>query len=598
MPIDDDARKRLDASAAELDRRARRHQGAARPERLGLTPYPERPPLAKKQTKKDSHQNKRTRSEGERQAAASADGGLPPDARPGEYIQVNAGGGLNDPNRREAAGLTRDPKAPDHYIFELNLKFSGGLPEAEKQFRRLLQRVLGDDFEKDRELEQVSIAYYHCLISVSEWSKLLKLDKATNDPKRRAIHRIWPDYEVKPLIDRSVATVKADAARRSFDATGERIVWAVIDSGIDGTHRHFKNPEFLTLSHESVAELHRDFTIPLDDETERFKTVATALQDPFGHGTHVAGIIAGGLPSGMSNRETKSRRKRTENNSFRVFQRTLDYEEAGDRLAQRIGERQVTDSARLRGVAPLCKLVSLRVLDARGSGRARNVMKALRYVRQINGEGKTPVIHGVNLSIGYEFDAEIFACGQSPVCEEVERLVRSGVVVVVAAGNTGYGKLAANQRTTRTGLLQSINDPGNAEGAITVGATHRDSPHTFGVSYFSSKGPTGDGRLKPDLVAPGERITSCAAGTFRDEIRQFVKDLAAGTAIYLDRNGTSMAAPHVSGAIAAFLSIRREFIKRPEDVKRIFLNSAMSLGRERYFEGRGMVDLMKAIQSV
>ena len=67
---------------------------------------------------------------------------------------------------------------------------------------------------------------------------------------------------------------------------------------------------------------------------------------------------------------------------------------------------------------------------------------------------------------------------------------------------------------------------------------------------------------------------------------------------YVDDSGTSMAAPHVSGAIAAFLSIRREFIQRPEDVKRIFLESATSLGREKYFEGHGLVDLMRAIQSV
>jgi len=69
-------------------------------------------------------------------------------------------------------------------------------------------------------------------------------------------------------------------------------------------------------------------------------------------------------------------------------------------------------------------------------------------------------------------------------------------------------------------------------------------------------------------------------------------------AAYIDESGTSMAAPHVSGAIAAFLSIRREFIGKPEDVKRIFLSSATSLGRERYFEGSGLVDLMRAIQSV
>jgi subtilisin family serine protease len=69
-------------------------------------------------------------------------------------------------------------------------------------------------------------------------------------------------------------------------------------------------------------------------------------------------------------------------------------------------------------------------------------------------------------------------------------------------------------------------------------------------------------------------------------------------AAYLDDSGTSMAAPHVSGAIAAFLSIRREFIGKPFEVKRIFLDSATSLGRERYFEGHGLVDLIRAIQSV
>src|SRR5262249_7370287 len=71
-----------------------------------------------------------------------------------------------------------------------------------------------------------------------------------------------------------------------------------------------------------------------------------------------------------------------------------------------------------------------------------------------------------------------------------------------------------------------------------------------------------------------------------------------GPAFYVEDSGTSMAAPHVSGAIAAFLSIRREFIGRPLDGKRIFLESAIPLGRERYFEGHGLLDLMKAIQSV
>jgi serine protease AprX len=204
-------------------------------------------------------------------------------------------------------------------------------------------------------------------------------------------------------------------------------------------------------------------------------------------------------------------------------------------------------------------------------------------------------VHGVNLSVGYDFDAQMFACGQSPLCVEVDRLVKSGVVVVAAAGNTGYGSVSAAEREAKVGLSNTINDPGNASLAITVGSTHRDAPHTFGVSFFSSKGPTGDGRLKPDLVAPGERITSCAA---RAKCEKMGIEVEEGVAAYVDDSGTSMAAPHVSGAIAAFLSIRREFIQRPEEVKRIFLESATSLSRERYFQGHGLVDLMRAIQSV
>jgi subtilisin family serine protease len=204
------------------------------------------------------------------------------------------------------------------------------------------------------------------------------------------------------------------------------------------------------------------------------------------------------------------------------------------------------------------------------------------------------------LSLGYEFDAEWYACGQSPLCVEVDKLVRSGVVVVVAAGNTGYVTLNPKFATDVTKFTadMTINDPGNAERAITVGSTHRDSPHTYGVSYFSSRGPTGDGRHKPDLVAPGERITSAAAGQNLQAVEQTKPEGFDEAAVYVEDSGTSMAAPHVSGAIAAFLSVQKEMIGRPEEVKQIFVSSAITLGRDPSFQGSGMVDLLRALQSV
>jgi subtilisin family serine protease len=390
---------------------------------------------------------------------------------------------------------------------------------------------------------------------------LVQEDMAAASASARAIYRIWPDFPVEPLIDKSCSTVKADAARRSYDAAGRGIVWAVIDSGIDQGHPHFKQYDTLT---GDVKNLHKDFTRTGD-----------ALTDGLGHGTHVAGIVAGGL------------RPRTRPRATQEVQDPMDPKKTTPH------ERAVPDPALLAGIAPHTKLVSLKVLDDRGRGSSMNVVRALEYVRtQINGQ-KLLRVHGVNLSVGYEFNARWFACGQSPLCVEVNRLVRSGVVVVIAAGNTGYGVLSSEQRQTSVGFPMTINDPGNADLPITVGSTHRDMPHTYGVSYFSSKGPTGDGRAKPDLVAPGERITSCAAGRALARI-----GAKSGEPVYVEDSGTSMAAPHVSGTIAAFLSIRGEFIGQPERIKEIFTSSATSLGRERYFQGHGLVDLMRAIQSI
>ncbi|MEO7318302.1 MAG: S8 family peptidase, partial [Chthoniobacteraceae bacterium] len=387
--------------------------------------------------------------------------------------------------------------------------------------------------------------------------------KAQIDSSRcRAIFHIWPDFEISACINKSIATVKADAAQNSFCAHGSGITWAVMDSGIQNDHEHFR----ANANVDKASLWHKDFTVDGGDP----------FNDENGHGTHVAGIIAGEWRVQPDTPEEK--RPIAVSRYLKTGTEDIEY--------------QQTRLEHVSGMAPKCKLVSLRVLDENGKGAVSNLIAAIGHVQEINGYGRRLLIHGVNMSVGYNFEPEWFACGQSPLCVEVDRLVKSGVVVVVAAGNTGYGTLKSSIGATSAGMALTINDPGNSDLAITVGSTHRDMPHVYGVSYFSSKGPTGDGRLKPDLVAPGEKIISCATGSLK-------ADGAKGREChYVETSGTSMAAPHVSGVIAAFLSVRKEFIGKAERVKEIFVSTATDLRRDRYFQGAGLVDLMRAIQSV
>ena len=227
------------------------------------------------------------------------------------------------------------------------------------------------------------------------------------------------------------------------------------------------------------------------------------------------------------------------------------------------------------------ELYDLRVFDADGAGDEFAILAALQYVRWLNSNASAPMIHGVNLSLSLDHEVGAYACGRTPVCDECERLLGSGTVVVAAAGNEGRAYYSMASGTAEGYRQISITDPGNAESVITVGATHRHQPHTYGVSYFSSRGPTGDGRFKPDLVAPGEKITAPVPNLG-------LKSL----------DGTSMAAPHVSGAAALLMARHPELIGSPREVKRVLCATATDLGRERYFQGSGVVDALRAIQAV
>lgn len=364
---------------------------------------------------------------------------------------------------------------------------------------------------------------------------------------------VWPDFTGSACIYRSISTIKADIAARVYNTSGQGIVWAVFDTGVDASHPHFKLHDNLNLP---APLRHLDLAAK--------EGPGAPLSDEYGHGTFMAGIIGG------------------ENHGVSAAERVVSDTPQQEKFT-------VSEVPFISGIAPKCKILSVKVLKDDGQGSASTIIEALSRIQEMNDGGRQLRVHGINMGVGFDYDVQRFACGRTPLCMEVDRIVRSGVVVVTSAGNSGFGQ---GQEGTH-GVEVSIQDPGNAELAITVGATHRELPHMYGISYFSSKGPTLDGRAKPDLVAPGERIVSCASGWQIDDL---VKDGKAGV-LYFELSGTSVATAHVSGACAALISARTELKGQPELLKALLMQSAVDLRRSRFFQGSGMIDVMQALQT-
>ena len=414
--------------------------------------------------------------------------------------------------------------------------------------------------------------------------------KIVKDPEIKSADaepQIWQvslNRKAMPAVSRSVPSVKGDAARTLFNVRCENIRWAVLDSGIDGKHPAFNDAkgESRIIKAFDFSNIRQIVSLDnVDTNTPAFKARLKELRS--GREKELSVREATRLLKALAEDAENDRPLHWElvENFISIDPKTTPSSGHGTHVAGILGAAANGQAQFADGMCPDIKFYDFRVLGKTLQDTEFAIIAALQYLRYLNDRHTYLSIHGANLSLSIPHDVRNFACGRTPICNECERLVESGVVVVAAAGNLGYQRFETKDGSYEGYTAFSVTDPGNADGVITVGATHRYRPHTYGVSFFSSRGPTGDGRLKPDLVAPGERIES---------------SLLDGSWGELD--GTSMAAPHVSGAAAMLMARYDELIGEPQRIKRILCESATDLARERSFQGHGMLDVLRAFQSI
>jgi serine protease AprX len=289
-----------------------------------------------------------------------------------------------------------------------------------------------------------------------------------------------PVVSAMALTDTTVGAGKVRAGTLGYPGvTGRGIGVAVLDSGI---------AQHDALASKVVAAVS---FVPDDANTD----------DRFGHGTHIAGIIAG--------RPAPARGVTTEYRG---------------------------------GIAPGAHLINVRVLGDTGLGLTSNVIAGLEWVVANRTRYNIRV---VNLSLGQTITGP---CAVDPLCRSVQWAVQRGVIVVASAGNRG-------KSPDGHAVLGTVTSPGNSPFAITVGALNMWGTADRGddtVTTYSSRGPTAfDFLIKPDVVAPGNKIVSLEAdGGFLATQYSALHVGGSGSNGYTRMSGTSMAAGVVSGGVA------------------------------------------------
>jgi serine protease AprX len=345
------------------------------------------------------------------------------------------------------------------------------------------------------------------------------------------VRRLALDRLIAGADDYTNATIGATAAREQLGYRGDGIGVAVIDSGITRWH----------------DDLMRDGA-PGTQRVDQFVDLVNGRADPYddyGHGTHVAGIIAGN-----------------------------GHDSGGARA----------------GVAPGSHLVVLKVLDAAGRGRISDVIAAFDNVVQHHQEFNIRVVNlSVAAAVTESYTTDLLALA-------ARRVVERGIVVVAAAGNGG-------RRPDGRTQYGSITAPGNAPWVLTVGASSHmgtidRSDDT--IATFSSRGPTAVDRIaKPDLVAPGVGLVSLSDpdSAMYTTKSPYLVDGTADTTYrpYLSLSGTSQAAPVVAGTVALMLQANPSLT--PNALKAILQYTAEArAGADVMSRGAGFINARGAIE--
>jgi serine protease AprX len=347
------------------------------------------------------------------------------------------------------------------------------------------------------------------------------------------VKRVHLDRGVTGELARTAATIGALTAQLQYGYTGAGIGVAVIDSGITPWHDDL-GASASSKSGQRVTK----FVDFVNNQTTKY--------DDWGHGTHVAGIIAG---SG--------------------------YDSYGQRA----------------GIAPKANIIALKALDYEGKGRISHIIAALDWVVTNRVQYNIRVI---NMSLG----AGVFeSYNTDPLTLAAKRAVDAGIVVVAAAGN--YGKAKDGQ--TQYG---AIGAPGNAPWVLTVGASSTEGTtdrRDDKMAGYSSRGPTMiDFLVKPDLVAPGTGTVSLAAPNslfYSTKAAFLVPGKRSGllNQSYLTLSGTSMATPVVAGTVALMLEANPNLT--PNMVKAILQFTAEVKRNTSYLaQGAGFLNTLGAVR--